>query len=301
MGRPCPVTKEQELEIVAKYQAGKSRNALALEYNASRWFIADCLDRHGVVRRRHLEAFHLSLTTTVRPDAFAMPLGDEAAYAVGFLMADGCISQRGRQQSHLIIQINECDKPILEWLRDFLGSNHAIQHVPAQPKDIYGKTYIIGPFSRLDIGSQRLCDNLAAVGVVPNKTHRTLAHHSMLANRHFWRGMVDGDGWVGTAIKHGQQIPRINLTGTKPLLEQYATFVRSITAFAANVSPDKTAWQCPATGRHAIRIMNHLYADATVALPRKAAAAQRLVAEHEDLLDPNLGYHWRRKPTGEEG
>lgn len=92
MPRPCPITPTQKDEIVARYQAGESRNRLAAEFKYDRNSVTLLLRRRGVHVRGPAEA----CLSPLRHDAFADAADcDEAAYWVGMLMADGCISLNG--------------------------------------------------------------------------------------------------------------------------------------------------------------------------------------------------------------
>lgn len=285
MGRPTPITSEQQLSLVAEYNAGVSRNQLALNYGASRPFVTDCLKRHGVVLRSVAERCPgLPVDHAAFDDAAASP---ESAYWVGFLMADGCISDRGPASPHVIVVLGEQDRPHLVQFRAFLRSEHSIQHVPpSQNARIKG-----GPCVRLDIVSPRMVESLARYGVVPRKSLRATAI-GLEHNKDFWRGVVDGDGWVGLAKRRGRQDPRLNITGSLPLATQWAAFVKTITPTACQPARDRNAWQCGVTGRHAVRVLHALYSDCHVALPRKLQAAQTIIQDFARLLDSGIGYHW---------
>ena len=283
MPRPSPVTEEQERLIVEQYSNGVSRNRLAVMFNASRPFITDCLRRHGVQTRSLKEACPgLPLNHAVF-DAAAS--SEAAAYWVGFLMADGCISANsGKGSPHVILVISERDRSHLEQFRSFLGSQHSIQVIPG------GKHYG-GKSVRLDLASERLADALSLCGVVTPKANRRVPPFLEL-NRHFWRGLVDGDGWVGQAKKRDGSEPRIALVGYQPIVEEFSAFLRTVTDCAATVGADRSVWQCGAYGRHAVRVIHYLYSDCHVALSRKHKTAKSLIDRYRFLLDPDIGYHW---------
>lgn len=303
MPRPSPITPDQELELVRLYVEERvSRNELALRFNASRPFVTDCLRRNGVNPRGIREASRLHNGLPVRHDAFAEPLSAEARYWIGFLMADGCVSFQRFASPHIILGVSAVDRAHLEAFRRFLGAEHAIMNVPATTRVLRGREINIKEGVRLDVCSEQLAADLARYGVVPNKTRRTVAVPSMERDVDFWRGAVDGDGWVGYSVRRGKHRkekldPRICLVGTHQLVGQWSAFIRTITDCAGTVGPDKGCWQCGATGRHAVRVIQALYSGCHVALPRKLQIAQEILEGFGSLLDTSIGYRWQTKPS----
>src|ERR671939_420121 len=115
---------------------------------------------------------------------------EESAYWLGFLIADGCITRDKRlpnSQPRLKINLAHIDLPQLHKLRNFL--------------DFGGKISICEKYCSMAVSSRRIVKTLETYGVVARKSQRTAAHSLLECNRHFWRGVVDGDG--GIYIKPG--------------------------------------------------------------------------------------------------
>lgn len=117
------------------------------------------------------------------------------AYVLGFLYADGTISQSKRGSRYLAIQI--IDKGILYSIRSALGSEHKIsvrKSVESNVKTLY----------RLQIGNQDICDSLNKLGMCGNKTkNMVLPDVPSKYTGDFVRGYFDGDGnvWIGFVNK----------------------------------------------------------------------------------------------------
>lgn len=144
-------------------------------------------------------------------------LTDSAAYWVGFIMADGNVSAKGK----VGIKLSEIDEMHLHSYRTFVGAkNHRIYH---HVEDIRLPQGTHGTFSSRSIQfhSRTIADALATYGVVPNKSK--IAQFTDLAahNKFCWLGLVDGDGSLGWARK----CPRFFLSGSENILRQFNEFV----------------------------------------------------------------------------
>lgn len=274
MPRPSPLTAEQIAEAIRCYESGESRNSIARRYNASRPFISNCLMRRGIEIRSSPDVCR---TTLPRGDVFQSAESDEeAAYWVGFLMADGCISTT-KHTSYVIVQIAEQDRAHLELFRTFLGVAHAISSVPPQSRSVRGKVIHLAPHCRFCIGSAELVNSLARYGVTPRKS-KTASVRGLESDRHFWRGVVDGDGSITFRRRpSGREVPILFLVGSKPLMHQFAAFARERTRATARVYFSKGVWCVAVSTRHAAELLQILYDGASVALPRKRERAARAI------------------------
>lgn len=111
------------------------------------------------------------------------------AYVLGFLYADGNVVKTKRGTYFVALQIK--DKDILYKIKATLDSDHKI----SIKKKNTSVTY------RLQIGSKEYFDDLALVGLSPNKTKRIrLPKIPKVLFGDFLRGYFDGDGgvWVGS-------------------------------------------------------------------------------------------------------
>jgi hypothetical protein len=97
----------------------------------------------------------------------------------------------------------------------------------------------------------------------------------LAASRHFWRGVVDGDGSV-FILKTGYS--GINLVGSQRLLDAFLGFLRERNLSGRMiVRPHKSIHELRTAGYLAELIIDELYRNATTALDRKAAAAASII------------------------
>jgi len=117
------------------------------------------------------------------------------AYILGFMYADGNITQTKRRNHY--IAIYTADRPLLVSMRKCFGSKHKISLRCSSG----GQTY------RIQIGSSEWFTDVGKLGLFPNKTKRMMLPRvpsKFLGD--FVRGYFDGDGnvWVGLVHKIGR-------------------------------------------------------------------------------------------------
>ncbi len=193
---------------------------------------------------------------------------EEAAYWIGFLMADGCVSaaRKGKGQAEIILALSACDEDHIEKFKRFIG---------ASQKTTHGQVLRGNPWARISVSSDRLARQLAKFGVVPRKS-LTAKCVGLERDRHFWRGAVDGDGCLGwQKQKRGDPLPFLELVGSHDLVSQFSDFAKKFSLKTnSSVRKNRNIWRFVVAGRHALPITQELYRDCLVSLPRKHKLAR---------------------------
>lgn len=118
------------------------------------------------------------------------------AYFLGFIFADGwvvCNKQNANYEFGMELQ--SCDKYILESLNNELGGVHNISHFNPTQRMICGVLADIGHIDRLRVYSKDIVEDLINCGIVPNKTYNyKIPKFQMEYFFDFLRGYIDGDG-----------------------------------------------------------------------------------------------------------
>lgn len=172
------LTSEQVLEVCSQYKQGVPTTVLASAFNVSVPAIVGLLKRRGISRRSRSEC---QRKYTCNHDFFGSITTESQAYWLGFLSADAAITP----PNALVVTLGLKDRCHLDLFLQHLKSTHPVGF----PKSIAHKA------CRVFIRSERLCQDLAFWGVVPNKTHTmTMPPLDDELVRHFIRGYVDGDG-----------------------------------------------------------------------------------------------------------
>lgn len=257
-------------EIAERYQRGESSYAISRTMPVSQGHVIRVLRDARVKSRSIREArreYPLDESAFLNAND-----NQDAAYFVGLIMADGCIGRR-RYGWTLTLSLSGDDGKHVDRLRKFLKTECRVRTSHRQSTNGWNSK----PTHRLTITSTPLAESLATYGVTERKSMSAKVI-GLENNRHFWRGAIDGDGFVYIAKTAYNPKPVIGLVGSKAMMEQFSTFARTITDCKARVSPMANIWRVEICSRHAVALVRHLYSDCTVALPRKLAKAREILA-----------------------
>ncbi|MFG2051562.1 hypothetical protein ACGFIW_29530 [Micromonospora sp. NPDC048935] len=249
------LTELERAEAVRQYSEGLPLSEVAKNFGLSVPGMRGLLVRRGVQIRRTVH--------TLRHDAFDV-LTPEACYWLGFLFADGCVTYRADHLPQISVGLAQRDRDHLVALRTFLGSSSSI----SAPSPTHGSC-------QFSVRSDRLAERLVALGRYQGPIGDRLDE-----SRDFWRGVVDGDGSIGSYLRPGRSLSKFSqfrLVGSQRLLEAFAAFLRSHGINGLSVRPHKSIYTIGTTCGPAEKIIALLYAGATVALARKAETAKNIL------------------------
>lgn len=247
------MNKNTELQIVELYKSGFGPSKIVKKLNLKhRYLIYPVLYQHHV--KLHPNRPKGTLTRDLDESVFDT-VNEASAYWVGFLMADGCVWRPPSGMSQIVrLALSTRDVGHLVKFRDFLKSDHTIHY----SKD---KTY-----ATVQLSSDKIVNKLISYGVVPRKT-RIAKVIGLELNRHFWRGVVDGDGHIGISPTCK---PHISVTGSKPLMTQLSRFITSqMPNCKLQLCDTRKSFAISTTGLNATYIIEILYHDCTTYLDRK--------------------------------
>lgn len=269
------LTDEQKDELFRLYLEGATAEALAPAFGLTTKGVTSLLGRYGVRRRKATAGRIRSLNES----AFDS-LTEEARYFIGLLMADGCVTYDTVNHTYqVILELEEKDAAHVERFRRFLGSSHKLRSVQSKPPSGNRLSHRV----RLAVNSKRMVERLMSFGVTPRKSH-TARVIGLEHDRHFWRGVVDGDGSLGV---NGRGYPFFHLIGSESLAHQFKEFVReNVPDCRAKVGVSSGSSNCftfQTAGSYAPQIIRLLYEDCAVALPRKLERAKAIIRDYEEL------------------
>ena len=267
------LTEEERRSAAEMAEQGKRLADIAGHFGVGMSQAGQVVDEAGVEMRTGRPPIH-----ELDHGAFDV-LTPECAYWIGFLFADGCVTQDRYGAPALVVGLAERDRGHVEKLRTFLRSTHAISIGKG------GKATFGGPFACLRVRSWQLCETLVAHGIVKKRSR--VPSVELAASSDFWRGAVDGDGWLGTG-RYGRAIyPYIGLSGRIPLLETFQEFLVSRRLPRLRIHPTESGiWKVQTTGSTAGRIIETLYAGASSFLERKNVRARAIMTGNCDLFRP---------------
>jgi len=185
------------------------------------------------------------------------------AYWLGFMYADGYISNRGSQKL-IGVAIGTKDKNHLTKFVKHLKSNYQIKEYTANSG--YSKNII---YNRLLMTSETMFNDLLKQGLTEHKS-LTLKFPSITKKleRHFIRGYFDGDGSFAKAV-NGYNI---KICGTKEFLTAILNIFQKnkLKLHQRNPDKDKNNYYLTIGGMQQVKhIADYLYKESTVYLDRK--------------------------------
>ena len=206
---------------------------------------------------------------------------EESAYWAGFIMADGCV-HRGRQ-TVVRIGLSAVDSGHLEKFRAFMKTTRQLE---IRERNEGRKGWSSNPTASITICSPKVADALAKYGIGERKSMAARVV-GLEDDRHFWRGVVDGDGFLFWEQRKTGPYPHMGIVGAQELLEQFSAFVKKrVPQCRARVSPMHSIWACRTAGSYAVALAEILYGGCAVALDRKLAIAKELPGKFNPKRPP---------------
>jgi hypothetical protein len=188
-------------------------------------------------------------------------------YWIGLLYADGCITEVKEKSTFKVsIKLQRRDEAILFKFQDCLGTNSPISiEINKQGRE----------YSRFNLYSLELVNDLKPYGLVPRKTHilkfpTGIFNNSEDCLRSFILGVFDGDGSI--SYNHKTKRPSFTITGTYDLLKGIQeVLVNYLELKRTNICHRKnTTYQLSYAGIKNINsLFNWLYKDQSIYLKRK--------------------------------
>ena len=270
------LTEEQRTLVAGHYRECGSTAKTRRVFHISQPRLRGILSEHGVVLTPGKRP-----TKSIDHDTFDV-ITPDGAYWIGFLFADGFVHYDDHGAGRLGTVLTEDDVSHVEKFRAFLKSNHEIGY------DRAGKGKFPGgvsnranarPTRRFSPRSAKLTAALVYHGMVETKALRAPSLE-LSASRDFWRGMVDGDGGLGTSTsKRDGTTAYFMLCGQSLLLGHFQDFlVRELNLYLEQSPTDSGIFVVSTTGSTAIDIIRLLYENSTVALERKNLRALKLLS-----------------------
>lgn len=211
----------------------------------------------------------------VDADFFDQINTEERAYWLGFITADGCVYRSPRGvPSGITIRLGAKDVKHLEKWRAAIHGTHPIYTCTS---NVNGKTTTQ---VRINVGSTQLARSLGNLGVTPAKSLTVRpAKIPPDLERHYWRGVFDGDGCLHR--RSGRRRWSLGIVGTKAITDGFLKFLLSsgVSTVAKSRRNGKHIWGFAVCGVALPRqVARLLYDDASIYLDRKHSGYLKLAA-----------------------
>lgn len=242
------VIKDKHKDIIcSRYQKGESGVSIAKDFPYCEQTIYNILDRNNIDKRsmskacRKYELDHSSFKI----------LNSEAKYWIGFIMADGSVST---EENMLSIQLQLSDYNHLEKFRKFISGNNKVHK-----KNNDNRSYCA-----INLTSEEIIKDLNDYGIEPNKVEYAKVNQ-LEHDRHFWRGMIDGDGYLS---KTDRNILRLRCK-SQNIVKQFKEFCLNFINPNTSIYKNTNFSEYKLNDSYAIKLAKKLYKDSEVYLDRK--------------------------------
>ena len=257
------LTDAERATAVEKYVAGEPAPKIAEQLGVTSPAIYLALEKMAIPRR---SASSYEIGGPLNHDYFSTIDMPDRAYWLGWMVTDGCVTRK----CEIILSLQAGDAAHLELFRSAVGSQRKIT-ISEKPKQ-FGDYHWQCRNARFVVQSRRMAAHLNRLGVTPAKTGRTIYPPGIPAELRadFWRGAVEGDGWLCFVKSNERQQLVLGFTGDLPLMRAFQSFVSEYTPTQALITrngPNLSKFQI--TDSFAYAIAKELYGDASVCLKRK--------------------------------
>jgi hypothetical protein len=283
MSRPSYINKILTEELLqVEYKELQSFRKIGEKYNISRETV-----------RYYCKKYNIETNPLIRYNCdnnFFTIENELTFYVAGFIAADGCVKIRkaglNTKRYELQFGLAKKDREFLQQLKTILKTDAPIndsivRNSERNPK--WNDTLA----SHLTITSEKLVKDLAKYNIVPRKSliytfPEWLINHPLV--HHFMRGYNDGDGsFYVPKLAEGKYTKQIHfsLRGTPEFLEIYRSILEHNCSLKTRIKDIRisSGHGCLEYGGNGIlsKIVQFLYRDATMFLPRKKQIIQHLL------------------------
>lgn len=257
------ITHEEEKRAIELYEAGKQQWEIAEILGRSQGGISDILIRNGIETRVGKKITYTDVNTSF----FGEINSEESAYFLGFLYADGCV-QTNDARYQMTLKLKSNDVCILEKLRNIMSPSSPISTTDG------------GKYSLFRTNQKVICEQLIALGCGPNKSlileFPTKVPSDLI--RHFLRGYSDGDGTIYRNNRRDKSWMANYIwkfVSTKQFCQATAQLLKETLGINCSQSLSRPKTNSITTtlvvggNSQSMKVLNWLYQDATIYLPRK--------------------------------
>lgn len=193
---------------------------------------------------------------------------EKSAYWLGFIYADAGIGK-----NYCRINLAARDEDHLLKLRKALRYEGPLKHTTSN-----FNTSVVN----IQIGNRQIVNDLKRHGLTECKslTQKPLNIPQSL-QRHFWRGVFDGDGDITIGSKRVPTKPcwRLRLTGNRFTVEGFDDFLRANAISSSNTYPHGNVYRIEICRREqVVKLSELLYGSSRVYLSRKRERIKRVLA-----------------------
>ena len=279
---------EFEDMICEQYLQGKSSVILQKEHKISPDTVLRIVRSRGHAPR----TFKDIMTKYTFDHSFFESIDTEAkAYFLGFMLADGHVGER-----EVIIQLHSKDRHIIEEFVQCINGNNVISE--KINKSNFNNIKKQAMSSRLNLRSDKMISDLNALGFCRDKTYNTIVPKiSEHLERHFWRGVMDGDGHIsfyttnnrmkmasGEVKTYHYKTLEVGICGHINTMNAFVEFLKRNNIETSGVRPDHSIFRVRVRTKDCNKFLDLIYKDSDPKLFLK-----RKYAKYQEYLEYKKG------------
>lgn len=251
---------EKDNMLYERYMQGGTSVSLSKEFKISPGSVLTAVRRCGGIPRTFKE---INTKYTFNHSFFSKIDTEDKAYFLGLLLADGCV-----HRGEVIISLKETDRHIISTFVEKISGNNKIHSIKNTTNFGYSE------MCRLNLRSDQMIEDLRKLEVTKNKTYNI--HIPNIDNdlqRHLWRGLVDGDGYVscyctGKYINKKSEIKyykkfELGLSGHLNTIESFQKFTEANKIKMSRIYKDSSIYGIRASNnKESVKLFELLYGGA---------------------------------------
>ena len=257
-------TKFDVRKVCQAYLGGKNGHQIEKELGMTSGTSYGCLKRGGVITR---PASEFNRKYSADFNYFHAIDTQNKAQVLGFISADGCITESKNGQRALKITLHNQDLKYLEWIKQELKYTGPIR---SRFQKKTKTTYV-----SLDITSSQMFEDLTRLGVTVRKT-LTLnppPEHALSDDLFpsYVRGLFEGDGCIFLGGKYGTEA-QISIAGTRSVLtiiRDYVIHELLITCSVSKIKGKRCYIFVVNGNRQILKFLNLIYDKSQFQMKRK--------------------------------
>lgn len=216
--------------LIGRYKNGESARSICLDMPFSEDVAIKVLRDFDIpIKTRKENRF--SMGHTINQKAFLDLDEPETGYFYGWLLTDGNL-RKTKYAYNVSIELGLKDRSILDCLQNYISNGNLVR-VRHRLDNRTNKTYSLCSYS---FQYQPITDRLIALGLSERKSTREFAPIEFLYNRNFWRGVLEGDGYLSKL----NSATKMQICGSETLCMQWFDYCKSIVPdMHMTITPDR--------------------------------------------------------------
>jgi transposase-like protein len=243
-------------EAVRMYSEGMSAPEIGTALGVSKSNVNYALNLRGVAMKTKKE-IKFYKKYSINEDAFLDLTTEQSAYFYGWILTDGWVSK-----ANVSIELSRKDEELLLNFKSYMGSSNKIY----QRSKVVKVTGNVSEMSSFGFSHEPILNRLKELGLKERKSLKEVCPDVFKYNRHFWRGVVEGDGHIAKSDSYS-----VEICGSEELCSAFENYCKSLCPEAHVYRAMNGKMFVAKIGRKSSTniILNELYRDCTLKLSRK--------------------------------